>query len=218
MRGGVRRRGLLRLAPALAAGACSAIQTPYVEPLRFPLSPERPPGPPRRTRGRRRTLLLRLARAAPGVEGRFLRFLNPDGTVTVEPYAEWAAPPAEAAEEALRRWLLASGLFAAVLAPGTRASADLDLELELTELVADLRRGEARAAVSAVLLAGASAGAGEGRVITQAVNTGVAPLPPPDPRFGPGREQPPDARARAMVEALARAFAGLESVLARHAG
>lgn len=220
MNRGVGRRRALALAAAIGAAGCSSIQTPYVEPLRFPLAPERP-GPPRRVTaggGGRRTILLRLARAAPGLEGRLLRFLNPDGTLTVEPYAEWTAPPAEAAEEALRRWLLASGLYAAVLAPGTRATADLELELELVELVADLGRGEARAAVSAVLLRGGGAGAGEGTVVAQSVNTGTAPLPPPPPGTTTTRSAPPEPRARAMVEALGHALSGLEAVLARHAG
>lgn len=193
------------LAGLAALPACSAIQTPYVEPLRFPLAPDRP-GPMRVGQGRR-TLLLRLTRAAPGLEGRLLRSVNPDGTVGVETYAEWTAPPAEGAEDALRRWLTASGLYAAVLAPGSRAPADLTLEMELVALHADLGRGEARAAISAVLLRETLL---TSPVVAQSVNIGTAPLPPERPLR-------PEPRARAMVQALGNALAGLESVLARHA-
>lgn len=202
----IRRRGLLAAGLALPAlAACSAIQTPYVEPLRFPLLPVRH-GPPLAGYGRR-TVMVRLARAAPGLEGRLLRSLNPDGTVSVEYYAEWTAPPAEAMEEALRRWLVASGLFAAVLAPGTRGVPDFTLEVELTALHADLGRGEARAALSAVLLRESTFG-GTTAAVAQSVNVGTAPLPPERPL-------PPGPRAQAMVEALGGALGGLEVVLAQ---
>lgn len=202
---GTRRFLLAALLGAAALPGCSAVQTPFVEPLRFPLSPIRT-GPPRTGYGRR-TLLLRIARAAPGLEGRLLRTVRADGTVGVEYYAEWTAPPAEAAEEAVRRWLVASGLYAAVLTPGTRATPSLTLELELSALHADLGRGEARAALSAVLLREGTSGA---TVVAQSVNVGTAPLPAERPL-------PPAEQARATVEALGRAIAKLEIILARHA-
>ncbi len=196
---------LATLAVAAALAACSAVQTPFVEPLRFPLAPVRA-GPPAAGRARR-TLLLRTARAAPGLEERLLRTVRADGTVGVEYYAEWTAPPAEAVEEALRRWLVASGLYSAVLAQGTRANPDMTLEMELSALHADLGRGEARAAISAVLLREGALGA---TVLAQSVNVGTAPLPPERP-------VPPGVQARATVEALGGALGGLELVLARHA-
>jgi hypothetical protein len=55
-------------------------------------------------------------------------------------------------EDQLRRWLSASGLFAAVLAPGSRAHADLVLEGELLTLIADPVHGVSRAALGVVLL------------------------------------------------------------------
>lgn len=195
------RRRLLLLGLAGTLPACS-LQTPYVEPLRFPLTPLRT-GAPARAQGRR-TLLLRLASAAPGLEGRLLRTVNPDGTVSFENYAEWTAAPAEGAEAALRQWLIASGLFSAVLSAGSRATADLVLEMELTSLHADLGRGEARAALSAVLLRE------NGTVAAQSVNIGTAPLPADRPLR-------PEPRAQAMVAALGNALSGLEAVLARFA-
>lgn len=203
---GTRRDLLAAALGGLAAlPGCSAVQTRFVEPLRFALAPVRTG--PQRTGFGRRSLLLRTARAAPGLEGRLLRSVRADGTEAVEYYAEWTAPPAEAAEEAARRWLVASGLFSAVLAPGTRAAPDLTLEMELSALHADLGRGEARAALSAVLLRESTLGA---TVLAQAVQLGTAPLPPERP-LGP------DAQARATVEALGKALGGLEAMLARHA-
>ena len=198
--------GLLAVLPA-----CSALQSrPYVEPLRFPLSPERPVGlaAPRPVAAGAQTLLLRLGRAAPGLEGRMLRSIRPDGTVHAEYYAEWSAPPAEAMEDALRRWLVRSGLFRAVLAPGTRAAADLVLEVELTALHADLGRGEARAALSAVLLRESAL---ENRVVGQFTCEGHAPLP------SQGADTPA-TQAMAEVAALGQAFAALETQIAAQLG
>ena len=59
------------------------------------------------------------------METRNLRTIRPDGTESLDFYAEWAAPPAEAAEQSLRRWLIDSRLFAAILAPGSARDARL---------------------------------------------------------------------------------------------
>ncbi|WBV44059.1 ABC-type transport auxiliary lipoprotein family protein [Pseudoroseomonas cervicalis] len=198
------RRALLVLAP-LGLAACSVLpDRPYVEVRRFPLAPPPPPA----TGGRgRRVLLLRLMRAAPGQEARGLRSLREDGTEQVDYYAEWSAPPAELAEEAMRRWLAGSGLFSAVVAPGSRAAADLTLETELTALLADLGRGEARAGLSAVLLREGGEGS---QVLTQLAVTGTAPLPA-------ARPLRPEALAAAMNEAFAAALGALERGIARYA-
>jgi len=188
--------------PALAA--CSVLpDRPFIPTERFTLAPERPG---RRSGPGRKVLLVRLLRAAPGLEQRGLRTVNGDGTEATDFYAEWAAPPAEAAEEALRRWLAASGLFAAVTAPGSRARADLVLEAELAALHADLGRREARATLAALLLQDAGLG---GRVLAQLTPTGTAPLV--------GAEPPAAARAAAMVAALGAALAALEAGLRRFA-
>ncbi|MFB9970784.1 ABC-type transport auxiliary lipoprotein family protein [Pseudoroseomonas cervicalis] len=195
------RRSLLALAP-LGLAACSVLpDRPYVEVRRFPLAPPRPG--PGAGGPARRVLLVRLMRAAPGQEARGLRSLREDGTEQVDYYAEWSAPPAELAEEAMRRWLSASGLFSAVVAPGSRAAADLTLETELTALLADLGRGEARAGLSAVLLREGS----ETRVLTQLAVTGTAPLPA-------ARPLRPEALAAAMNEAFAAALGALERGIA----
>ncbi|MCS6932630.1 MAG: ABC-type transport auxiliary lipoprotein family protein [Acetobacteraceae bacterium] len=197
----MRRRPLLA-APALLAGCSVLPERPYVETLRFPLSPERPPGGAGERP--RRVLLVRMMRAAPGQDRRGLRSLRPDGTEAVEFYAEWVAPPAEAAEEALRRWLAASGRFVAVVSPGTRARVDLVLETELTALIADLGASEARAGISAVLL---REGALSADVLLQRAILGRAPLS--------GAQ--PVQMAAAMAAALAAALAELEAALAPYA-
>jgi ABC-type uncharacterized transport system auxiliary subunit len=197
----MRRRALL-FTPALLAGCSVLPDRPYIETLRFPLNPERPPPP---AAGRpRRVLLVRMMRAAPGLDVRGLRSIRRDGTEAVEFYAEWVAPPAEAAEDALRRWLAASLRFVAVVAPGTRARVDLVLESELTTLVADLRRGEARAGLSAVLL---REGGLSSDVVLQRAITGRARL---------AGEQPAQMAA-GMVAALGAALAELEAALAPYA-
>lgn len=199
------RRLLLLALPTL--GACSVLpERPYVETRRFPLDPRRGAGAPAR-RGRGRVLLVRLMRAAPGQDVRGLRSLREDGTVSVDFYAEWSAPPVELAEEAMRRWLSASGLFSGVVASGSRVSPDLTLESELTALHADLAKGEAVAGLSIVLLRESGS---EPQLLTQLAIRGTAPLPAQRP-LGPER------LAEAMNEAMASALGALEQGLARYA-
>lgn len=184
--------------------ACSVLpDRPYLDIPRFPLAPRRDPSPPRR--GNRRVLLLRTMRAAPGLDQRALREVRPDGTEGTDFYAEWTALPADAAEEALRRWLAASGLFAAVVAPGTRARVELSLEAELVALIADRRQGVARCEIAGVLVREEDAG---GRVLAQFLAEGRAPLP---------AEASAAQRAEAMNQALGGALASLERALARYA-
>ncbi|MCQ4162865.1 ABC-type transport auxiliary lipoprotein family protein [Roseomonas sp. GC11] len=203
------RRLLLVLPFGLAA--CSVLpEHPYVEVRRFPLLPQRaePPRPAGGLAGGgRRVLQVRLMRAAPGQEARGLRSLRPDGTEQTDYYAEWSAPPAELAEEALRRWLSAGGLFQAVVAPGSRARADLVLETELTALQADLGAGEARAGLSAVLL---REGGESAQVLAQLAVSGRAPLPAERPLR-------PEALAAAMTEAFAATLGALERGIAPYA-
>lgn len=198
-------RRLMLIAP-FALAACSVLpDRPYVETRRFPLEPRRD-APPRTGRGRR-TLLVRTIRAGAGMETRSLRTIRPDGTESLDFYAEWAAPPAEAAEQALRRWLLESRLFAAILAPGTRVTPDFVLEGEITRLAADQGAGLARAEMTLLLVDERNGS----RLVGQMVSTGTAPL-------ASGTAQPtPGQAAEAMVGALGNALASLEQALARYA-
>jgi ABC-type uncharacterized transport system auxiliary subunit len=140
--------GMLALAGCGLAGGLS--ERPYVERRDWPLLAARPITLPPRQGGK--TLLLRTLRAGPGAQARGLQTIQPDGSVRTAFYEEWAAPPAEAMEAALRAWLQASGQFAAVLNPGSRAEADLVFDGELQALVADPPAQQARAALSYVLL------------------------------------------------------------------
>lgn len=198
-------RRLILIAPALL-GACSVLpDRPYIETQRFPLDPQRT-GAPVARRGRR-MLLLRTLRAGAGLETRNLRILRPDGTIQVDFYAEWAALPAEGAEQALRRWLIDSRLFAAILAPGSRLTPDFVMEGELTTLIADQGRGLARAELTLLLIDERNGS----RLVGQLVSEGTAPLP--------GGTAPPTAEqaAEAMSAALGNAFASLERALTRYA-
>lgn len=197
------RRTLL-IAPLL--GACSVLpDRPYVETRRFPLEPRRS-DPPRSGRARR-SLLVRTIRPGAGMEARNLRTIRPDGTESLDFYAEWAAPPAEAAEGALRRWLLESRLFSAILAPGSRVTPDFVLEGELTRLAAVQADGIARAELTLLLVDERNAS----RLVGQMVSTGTAPLP------GGTAVPTPDQAAEAMTAALGNALVSLEQALARYA-
>ncbi|MBR0648043.1 hypothetical protein GXW78_00080 [Roseomonas terrae] len=198
------RRSLL-LAPFVLAGCSVLPDRPYVETTRFPLEPRRP-GAPRRGRGRR-TLLIRTLQAGAGMETRNLQVIRPDGTVSLDFYAEWAAPPAEAAEQSLRRWLIDSHLFSAVLAPGSRVTPDFILEGELTALAASQRDGVARAELTLLLMNDRN-----GRLVGQLVTEGTAPLP-----GGTATAPTPEQAASAMSAALGNALASLEQALARYA-
>jgi len=191
-----------RLALALLLPGCSVLpDRPYVETRRFPLEAARPAELPQQRPAGRAALLVRDMRAGPGLDRRGLRSIRADGTLAIAPYAEWAAPPAEAAEASLRAWLRASGLFAGVAAPGSRISAALVLESELLALEADAT-GTARATLSGLLVE--ETGLASVRLRGQFVARGTAL------RQGEGDA----ANARAMVAALGEALAVMETEVA----
>jgi cholesterol transport system auxiliary component len=139
------RRAML----ALAVSGCSVLpQRPYLEKREWPLAIRRPAPRPPRTGGR--VLVVRTLSVAPGLEARGLQRLQADGSVRTDYYEEWSVPPADAVEDSLRRWLADSGLFAAVVASGSRARADLALEGQLTALAA--RPGSFHASLATVLI------------------------------------------------------------------
>ncbi len=142
------RRLLLASLGALAG--CSVLPArDYRQRRDWTLTAQRPAVVPFRPGGR--VLLMRTVAAAPGLEARGVQWLLRDGSLNSDFYEQWAVPPAEAIEEALRRWLSDSGRFSAVVAPGSRIDADFVLEAELTALVADPQAGTARAALALVL-------------------------------------------------------------------
>ncbi|MBU6498874.1 MAG: membrane integrity-associated transporter subunit PqiC [Rhodospirillales bacterium] len=135
----------LVLAAPLALAGCGLSSRPYAEKRQWPLVVARPAALPPRPHGR--VLELRTLRAGPGLESRGLQTVQADGSIRTAFYEEWIAAPAELVEDQLRRWLAASGLFAAVVSPGSRALPDWAMEGELTALWAATPPLPARAAI-----------------------------------------------------------------------
>ena len=166
----MKRRWLL--AGMAMLGGCSVLpKVAYEQRREWPLTAHRPAVLPPRHSGR--VLLVRTMGAAPGLEARGLQWKLPDGSLHVDFYEQWAVPPAQAVEAALRQWLADSGLFAAVVGPGSRVPADLVLEPELTTLIADPAAHVARAAFALVLLDQRS---GSNTVLLQTTVAAQAPL------------------------------------------
>jgi cholesterol transport system auxiliary component len=164
------RRAVLAFAGALAG--CSVLpQRPYEERREWPLDVRRPTTEPANQHGP--VLLVRSLRAGPGLDERGLRTVQADGAEKVDYWEEWAVPPPQAVEDALRQWLMASGKFAAVVAPGSQLQPTLILEGELLALAADLATAQARASLSIVLL---RSDGGRREPVLQQSFTGMAPL------------------------------------------
>ena len=194
----MRRRWLLGASAGLAG--CSILPArPYLEKREWPLDVRRPNALPPNPTGK--VLLVRTLRAAPGLEARGLQVVLSDGSIRTDFYEEWSVPPADAVEDVLRRWLAASGLFSAVLAPGSRLRADLALEGELLALLANPATGVSRAALGLVLL---DLRPSPVRVLLQAEAAATAPIETPGP---PGL-------ARAGQVATTRLMAQVESRVA----
>ncbi|WP_439594604.1 ABC-type transport auxiliary lipoprotein family protein [Falsiroseomonas sp.] len=194
------RRHLLAALPLLAGGCSILPDRPNVPVRRYALAPMRPES--QGARPRAPVLQVRRVRAIPGLQDVGLRRLNPDGSYEILVYEEWLAPPADLADAALRAWLQASGLFSAVVPQGSRAEAELVLEMQLTLLEAVPAAGQARAGLAGVLLREERLAS---RVVETLEVTAEAPL-------APGAAAP--AMAQAMALALGLALARLETVLA----
>lgn len=191
----MKRRIFLAMAP-LVAGCSVLPDRPFIATRRFPLAPTRPADRPRGS-GTRPALMIRTMRAAPGLEERGLRRVRADGTLDLAFYDEWLAPPADLAEAALREWLVASRIFAAVAAPGSRLTTPLTLEPQLVALQAE--PGLARAGMSLLLLG--DRGGETPRVIGQRRLEATAPL---------AADADAAAQAAAMQAALAQVFTEME--------
>ena len=146
----MRRRALLGAGLAAPLAGCGLSERPYTERRQWPLVVRRPAILPPAEQGK--VLLVRNIAAAPGLGVRGLQSLQPDGSLAIDFYEEWAVPPAESVESDLRQGLAEAGLFRAVVAPGSRLTADLVLEGTLTAFLADPAAGTARATLSVVLL------------------------------------------------------------------
>jgi ABC-type uncharacterized transport system auxiliary subunit len=175
-------------------------QTSYVQRRDWPLDVQRSAAARPNPRGR--VLLVRSVRAGPGLEARGLQWLQRDGSVHLDFYEQWAVPPAQAVEDDLRRWLGDSGLFKAVVAPGSRLNADFILEGELNTFMADLGTGVARVALALVLL---DQRQGSTKVLLQRTETAEARL----------ADNEPPAIAKAMQAAIVDVLQRTEADVAR---
>ncbi|MCS6854209.1 MAG: ABC-type transport auxiliary lipoprotein family protein [Elioraea sp.] len=201
----MKRRTLL--AAGLAASACAnPLSRPYPEKRLYVLEAKRPTGSS--PSGRPRVLLLRAVTAAPGAEGRGLVTRLPGNVQNADFWNEFFAPPADMVHDAMRRWLGESGLFAAVLDPGSRSRADLALETRLIALFGD----------------GTDPRAPSARVHLQTLLLGLERDPPRILARGDyDRRVPiptlaPEVLAPALSQALALALADLEADLRRVLG
>ncbi len=186
-------------AAALSGSGCSILPTQsYLERRDWPLAVRRAADLPINTPGGGRSkgsvLLVRQVQAGPGMDTPGLQTLQRDGSLQTAYYERWAVPPAQGIDDDLRRWLEASGLFAAVITTGSRVNPDLVLESELEALNADLATMTARAALSLVL---SDQRGGAARILLQKTATATVKLEGTDP--------PALARAQlAAVEAMLR--------------
>jgi cholesterol transport system auxiliary component len=194
------RRSMLALAAPALLSACGLAERPYAERRQWPLTVRRPSSQPSRRGGR--VLMVRSLRAGPGMDSRGLQSLRPDGSVRTEFYEEWAVPPNEAVEDALRRWLADSGHFSAVVGQGSRVAADLVLEGELTALWT----------ISAASMAYAALG------ITVIEQDGAAAKIRLQRRFmaqARVADATPGAAVQGMNDVLADVFGGIEQAIGR---
>ena len=189
-------RRLFLTLPALAG--CGLSERPYAERRQWPLALTRPSALPPRNGGK--VIEIRTFRAGPGLESRGLQTLQADGSIRTGFYEEWAVPPAQGVEDALRRWLADSGLFAGVVAPGSRATPDYLLEGELTALWSEPAAGRAHAALAVTVVAQKPEA---GRIVLQRRFAEAAALAAPDPQ----------GETQAALAALTIVLARLESAL-----
>ncbi len=195
------RRQLLAVGAAGLSG-CSVLPRPaYVQRTTWSLAIM--PQVQRPTRSRGKVLLIQDFQAAPGLDQLGVQWLNANGSLHVDFYNLWEVPPAQAAAYDARRWLAASGLFAAVVGPDSGLVADLTLEAELTRFVADPPH-EGRAGLSITLV---NQRAVPLRVLTQHTLYGSAPMPAATPA----------GVVAAQREALADVLRQMTAVLARYA-
>jgi ABC-type uncharacterized transport system auxiliary subunit len=192
------RRRLLLATPLLLAG-CGLSERPYAERRQWPLMARRPR--PERARPGAPVLLVRALRAGPGLDTRGLQSLQADGSIRSEFYEEWAAPPVQGAEEALRLWLADSGLFSAVIASGSRLEPDQVLEGELTGLWTIPATGQAHCALGITVVAERAT---TRRVLLQQRLAAEAPLSGNSPREAVEAQSAALAAVLSQIEAALR--------------
>ncbi len=193
----------LLLGGAAALGGCSVLPQPaYVQRTVWPLIVRRPAVLPPRARGK--VLVVRDLTPGPGLDQPGVQWLRADGSLHVDFYNQWAVPPAEGITDDLRRWLAASGLFAAVVGPDSGLTGDLVLEGELTAFLGDPAHREARAALALVLIGARTT---PPRVLMQQTIAARAPV----------EATTPAGMVAALLAALRAVLAGTEARVRRFA-
>jgi cholesterol transport system auxiliary component len=189
------KRRIVLAAPVLLAGCASLLPAQkYIPRVNWPLDPAPPDNVAANEGGK--VLLLRDLDAGPGMSDQGIQTLETDGSLDKSYYNLWAVAPADAVTEALGAWLTASGAFSAVVAPGSRLTADLIVEGAVTELLSDLSANQARAVMTLVVIQNVN---GNTRPLAQQRITGVAPL------SGTGAAAQVSAQSAALANALAQA-------------
>jgi len=199
-------RRLVLFAP-LALTACGSLlpQQTYVPRINWPLAPEPPAQNAPNPAGP--VLLLRDITAAPGMDQQGVQILQPNGSLNIDYYNLWAVSPADAATQSLLTWLQASGDFSAVVSPGSRLTASLILEGELTELLADLSTNQATAVLTLVVIKNSDSISAASLPLAQQRITGTAPL----------TGNTPAAEVAAQRAALANALSQAVTLVTRFA-
>ncbi len=201
----MKRRATL-LAP-LALTACGSLlpRQKYVPRINWPLEPAPPATLPAPANGP--VLLVRDLVAAPGFDQQGLQTLQSDGSISADYYNLWAASPPQAVTQALINWCQASGVFSAVVSPGSRLTPNLILEGTLNELLADLGGNQARAVLSLIVIKPNISLGATALPLAQAQITGTAPL----------KGQTPEDQVEAERAALASALGQAVALVRRYA-
>jgi cholesterol transport system auxiliary component len=201
----MKRRAIL--AAPLVLTACGSLlpQQKYVPRINWPLQPAPPAQNPTNPSGP--VVQVRPITAAPGMDQQGVQSLLPDGSLNVDYYNLWAVSPADATTQGLMTWLQASGDFSAVIAPGSRLNASLILEGELTELVADPGKSEARAVLTLAVIRNSAAIGASAVPLAQQRITGTAPLTGNTPAAEVAAMRVAFASALSQAVALAARFA-----------
>ena len=186
-----------------ALAACSVLPQPkYVQQTQWPLIVHRPQSLPRAARGK--VLVVRDVQAAPGVDQRGLQWFEPNGSVHVDFYNQWAVTPSQAATSNLQQWLTASGLFSAVVGGGSGLIPNLILDTQLTQFIADPRNLTAHCAILVTLI---NADRTPSTVLLQQTIAGEARMP----------VDTPEGVADGLRAALADALGKSEAAIAQYA-
>lgn len=196
------RRRLVLAAP-LGLAACGSLlpRQKYTPRIIWPLQPPAPVA--NAAPGTGKVLLVRAITAAPGLDQRGLQSLAADGSLNVDYYNLWAVPPADALTQSLITWAQASGMFAAVVTPGSRLTPGLIAEGELTQLLADLPANMARARMSLLIIKASGAVAGFAQPLAQLSLSASAPI------AGSGAQAQVEAQNQAVASLLDQAMAAL---------